>query len=49
MGMQQGFINILLGKTDRQQLAFITPFGLPIWMDRSPFGIKTRKDSSQKR
>jgi len=27
MDMQQGFLNIFLGKTDRHTLAFITPFG----------------------
>lgn len=28
MDMQEGFLNILLGMSDRHKLAFITPFGL---------------------
>jgi len=39
MDMQQGFLNILLGKTDRYKLAFITPFRLYEWT-RFPFGYK---------
>jgi len=39
MDMQQGFLNILLGTTDRYKLAFITPFGLYEWT-RFPFGYK---------
>ncbi|KAL4103668.1 hypothetical protein QTP88_019019 [Uroleucon formosanum] len=39
MYMQQGFLNILLGKTDRHKLAFITPCGLYEWT-RFPFGYK---------
>lgn len=39
MDMQQGFLNILLGKTDRHKLAFITPCGLYEWT-RFPFGYK---------
>ncbi|KAF0742247.1 Uncharacterized protein FWK35_00024403 [Aphis craccivora] len=39
MDMQQGFLNILLGKTDRYKLAFITSFGLYEWT-RFPFGYK---------
>jgi len=39
MDMQQGFLNILLGTTDRHKLAFITPFGLYEWT-RFPFGYK---------
>ncbi|KAL4122483.1 hypothetical protein QTP88_014805 [Uroleucon formosanum] len=39
MDMQQGFLNILLGTTDRYKLAFITLFGLYEWT-RFPFGYK---------
>jgi len=39
MDMQQGFLNILLGKTDRHKLEFITPCGLYEWT-RFPFGYK---------
>lgn len=39
MDMQQGFLNILLGTTDRYKLAFIIPFGLYEWT-RFPFGYK---------
>ena len=39
LDMQQGFLNILLGKTDRHKLAFITPCGLYEWT-RFPFGYK---------
>jgi len=39
LDMQQGFLNILLGQTDRHKLAFITPSGLYEWT-RFPFGYK---------
>lgn len=39
MDMQNGFLNILLGKSERHKLAFITPFGLYEWT-RYPFGYK---------
>ncbi|KAF0703802.1 Uncharacterized protein FWK35_00034789, partial [Aphis craccivora] len=39
MDMQNGFLNILLGKNDRHNLAFITSFGLYEWT-RYPFGYK---------
>lgn len=37
--MQQGFLNTLLGKTDRHKLVFITPCGL-YECTRFPFGYK---------
>jgi len=39
MDMQNGFLNILLGKSDRYKLAFITLFRLYEWT-RYPFGYK---------
>jgi len=36
MDMQNGFLNILLGKSDRLKLAFITPFE----RTRYPFGYE---------
>lgn len=39
MDMQNGFLNVVLGKTDRHKLAFITHAGVYEWT-RFPFGYK---------